>query len=75
LDAAALRSAFRDFLDKAWMSGPDTVAFVYFAGHAVQFDGENYLVPVDARIGHAGDVPLAAIRLTDLTKPLAALSL
>ncbi|WP_163362914.1 caspase family protein, partial [Klebsiella aerogenes] len=43
LDAAALRSAFRDFLDKAWMSGPDTVAFVYFAGHAVQFDGENYL--------------------------------
>ncbi|MGL4287360.1 MAG: caspase family protein [Phreatobacter sp.] len=75
LDAAALRSAFREFLDKAWMAGPDTVAFVYFAGHAVQFDGENYLVPVDARIDQAGDVPLAAIRLTDLTKPLAALSL
>ncbi|MBN8945161.1 MAG: caspase family protein [Rhizobiales bacterium] len=74
LDAATLRSVFREFVDKARMSGPDTVAFVYFAGHALQFEGENYLVPVDARIAAASDVPLAAIRLADLTRPLAALA-
>jgi len=70
-----LRSSFREFLDKASASGPDTVAVVYFAGHAVQFDGENYLVPVDARLTKDTDVPIEAFRLSDLTRPLAALSL
>src|ERR1700757_1716759 len=31
LDEDSLRHAFRDFLEKASASGPDTVAFVYFA--------------------------------------------
>ncbi|MDX3805334.1 caspase family protein [Bosea thiooxidans] len=75
LDSTTLRSTFREFLDKASASGPDTVAFVYYAGHGLQFEGENYLVPVDARIALDTDAPLAAIRLTDLVKPLAALPL
>ncbi|QEL22722.1 hypothetical protein FQV39_09205 [Bosea sp. F3-2] len=75
LDTATLRSALREFLDKASASGPDTVAVVYYAGHGLQFEGENYLVPVDARIARDADVPLAAIRLTDLVKPLATLPL
>jgi len=75
LDTTTLRSTFREFLDKAAASGPDTVAFVYYAGHALQFEGENYLAPVDARIVRDADVPLAAIRLTDLVKPLATLPL
>src|SRR5438445_413993 len=58
LDIATLRSSFREFLDKARASGPDTVALVYFAGHGLQFEGENYLVPVDARIARDSDVPL-----------------
>ena len=36
-----LRAAFRDFLDKAQVSGPDTVAFVYLSGYDVQLDGEK----------------------------------
>jgi uncharacterized caspase-like protein len=75
LDAETLRSSFREFLNKASTSGPDTVAMVYFAGYALQFEGENYLVPIDARIAHDSDVPLEAVRVTDLTKPLAALPL
>ena len=75
LDMTTLRSSFREFLDKASASGPDTVAVVYFAGHAVQFDGENYLVPVDARLTKDTDVPIEAFRLSDLTRPLAALPL
>jgi hypothetical protein len=27
--------------------GPDTVGLFYYAGHGVQIDGENYLIPVD----------------------------
>jgi uncharacterized caspase-like protein len=75
LDAATLRSSFREFLDKAGSSGADTVAVVYFAGYGVQFEGENYLVPVDARLAHDSDVPLEAVRLSDLTKPLAGIPL
>jgi hypothetical protein len=65
--------AIRAFLDKVYASGPETVAFVYFGGYGAQFDGENYLVPVDARIGRYADVPSQAFRLNDLVRELAEL--
>src|ERR1700676_3727336 len=71
LDQDSLRRALRDFVDKAEASGPGTVAFIYFGGHGVQLEGENYLVPIDARIARAADVPAAAIRVSDYTRPLA----
>jgi uncharacterized caspase-like protein len=75
LDGDTLRHAFRDFVDKAGQSGPDTVAVVYFAGYGLQFEGENYAVPVDARIARAADVPIQAVRVSDLLRPLAELPL
>jgi uncharacterized caspase-like protein len=75
LDGEALRAAFRDFLDKAQASGTDTVAFVYLSGYGAQLDGENYFVPVDAKIAAAPDVAVGALRVSDYTKRLAGLSL
>jgi uncharacterized caspase-like protein len=75
LEGDALRRAFMDFMDKAGASGPETVAFVYFAGYGLQLEGENYLVPTDAAITHDTDIPLRAARLSDYLKPLAALNL
>ncbi|MDQ6702812.1 MAG: caspase family protein [Pseudomonadota bacterium] len=75
LDGEALRAAFRDFLDKAQASGPDTVAFVYLSGYGAQLDGENYFVPVDANIAAAPDVAVEALRVSDYTKRLAGLAL
>src|ERR1700751_4646530 len=75
LDGEALRAAFRDFLDKAQASGPDTVAFIYLAGYGVQLDGENYFVPVDAKIAAAPDVAVDALRISDYTKRLSGLPL
>jgi len=51
-------------------TGPDTVALVYYAGHGLQVDGENYLVPVDAAIRREADVPLQAMRFGDLMNAL-----
>jgi uncharacterized caspase-like protein len=65
--------AIRAFLDKVYAAGPEAVAFVYFGGYGAQFDGENYLVPVDARIGRYADVPSQAFRLNDLVRELAEL--
>ena len=46
-------------------------AFVYLAGRAVQYEGDNFFVPVDAQIAHGADVPIEAVRLTDFTHALA----
>ncbi len=75
LDQDLVRRALRDFLDKAQSSGPDTVAFIYLSGYGLQLEGENYFAPIDAKLARASDVPLEAVRLTDYTRPLAALKL
>src|SRR5262245_35486252 len=75
LDQDSLRRALRDFLEKATAAGPDTVAFVYVSGYGVQLEGENYFVPVDAKIARDADVAAEAIRMSDYIRPLAALKL
>ena len=75
LDQDSLRHALRDFVEKATAAGPDTVAFVYVSGYGVQLEGENYLVPIDARIARDVDVAAEAIRVSDYTRPLASLKL
>jgi uncharacterized caspase-like protein len=75
LDQDSLRRAFRDFLEKATAAGPDTVAFIYVSGYGVQLEGENYFVPVDAKIARDADVAAEALRLSDYIRPLAALKL
>ena len=43
----------QDFSDKVAERGPNTVAMIYYAGHGVQVAGENYLIPVDAKVAPA----------------------
>ena len=75
LDADSLRHTFRDFLEKVSGAGPDTVAFVYVSGRALQYEGENFIVPIDARIESESDVSVQAVRLSDYIRPLSALQL
>ena len=72
LGQADLRARFREFLDKVQAAGPDTIALVYFNGYALEYEGENYLVPVDARLEREGDIPIDAVRMSDVLRPLAA---
>src|SRR6202140_3901050 len=73
LDQSTLRESFREFLGQVSSAGPDAVALVYLAGIGLQFEGENYFVPVDADIQRDVDIPLQAIRISDFTQSLAAL--
>jgi uncharacterized caspase-like protein len=75
LDQDSLRHALRDFVEKATAAGPDTVAFVYVSGYGVQLEGENYFVPIDAKIARDADVAAEAVRMSDYTRALAALKL
>ncbi len=71
LEEAALKQAFRDFLDKAAQAGPDAVAFIYVSGYGVQLEGENYVLPIDAQVARDTDIPLRGLRVSDYLKPLA----
>ncbi len=55
-----MREAYRKFQEKL-SSGPkdQTVGLFYYAGHGLQNEGENYLVPVEANIQYEDDIPRA----------------
>jgi uncharacterized caspase-like protein len=75
LDQDSLRRTFRDFIAKVSSAGPDMVAFVYLSGYGLQLEGENYFVPTDANIARDVNVSSEALRLSDYTRPLAALGI
>jgi uncharacterized caspase-like protein len=70
LDQDTLRRSAREFLDKVSAAGPQAVAFIYIAGYGLQFEGENYIVPVDATIARDEDIPIEAVRISDITRPM-----
>ncbi|HZR77269.1 caspase domain-containing protein [Bradyrhizobium sp.] len=74
LDADALRNSLRDFMVKVQADPANTVAMIYLSGYAVQLAGENYYVPVDAKISRDTDIPTEGLRISDYTRQLASLS-
>ena len=60
LDRSAMERMLRDFLRKA---GQAKVAVLFYAGHGLQVDGRNYLVPVDAKVESASDLGFETIEL------------
>jgi hypothetical protein len=65
-----MRETVGDFAAKVAAKGPDTVALVFYAGHGLQIDGENFLVPVDIDPKREADIPLQAVRLNDILNTL-----
>jgi uncharacterized caspase-like protein len=58
LDRAMMQKMTRDFLREAARA---QIAVIYYAGHGLQIDGRNYLVPVDARLQAGGNLTEAMI--------------
>ncbi|HEV7306450.1 caspase domain-containing protein [Ensifer sp.] len=58
LDLEGVRRAVRDFVGR--LDGADLALF-YYAGHGLQVDGENYLAPVDAKLGSQVDLEFEAV--------------
>lgn len=51
-------------------AGPDAVGMVYYAGHAVQSDGVNYLIPVDADIQDELDLQISTLAVPTMMSAL-----
>ncbi|MDO9564241.1 MAG: caspase family protein [Bradyrhizobium sp.] len=60
LPAAETRRTLRDFADRARDAD---IAVVYYAGHGIEVDGANYLIPVDAKLERDTDVYDEALSL------------
>ncbi|MCP4662052.1 MAG: hypothetical protein GY856_42155 [bacterium] len=60
LDHQAMEDAIRAFGRKLRTGG---VGVFYFAGHGVQVDGRNYLIPVGTRIGEETELKYKAVDL------------
>jgi hypothetical protein len=60
----------QDFSARVTAHGPNTVAMIYYAGHGVQMAGENYLVPIDAKVSSPTDLANNSLRLVDVMATL-----
>jgi uncharacterized caspase-like protein len=65
-DQKAMKRAIREFGQKLRETGPEGIGLFYYAGHGVQVDGENYLLPIGAEIQAEGDVELEAVSATSI---------
>ncbi|NOJ46088.1 caspase family protein [Bradyrhizobium archetypum] len=65
-----MREAVSEFAGKVAAKGADTVALVFYAGHGLQIDGENFLIPVDIDAKREADIPIQAVRLNDILNTL-----
>jgi hypothetical protein len=60
LDHRSQERLVRDFLRKAATAG---IALLFYAGHGMQVDGKNYLVPVDAKLTARTDLSFETLEL------------
>ena len=67
LDKRSMERMIRQFGVK--LSGADLALFFY-AGHGVAIGGQNYLVPVDARLSSEGDADFEGLPLTLVLKQM-----
>ena len=66
-------SRFRDMVARFSRDlRPGDVSLLYYAGHGLQADGENFLLPVDAELRRPSDLALETERLQDIIGALTA---
>lgn len=62
-DRVGMERALRAFADEAERAD---VAMIYYAGHGIEYNGENYLIPVDAKLATDRDLEIEAVKLSTL---------
>jgi uncharacterized caspase-like protein len=67
LDHTSMERLVSDFLRK---TASAKISLIFYAGHGLQVDGRNYLVPIDAKLEAASDLNYETIRLDDILDSL-----
>ncbi len=69
-DQKAMKRAISNFGQALQSAGPDAVGLFFYAGHGIQVDGANYLIPVGAAIKAEADVDLEAVSAEAVLKQM-----
>ncbi|MDK9695464.1 MAG: caspase family protein [Siculibacillus sp.] len=69
-DHATLMQQAGAFIDRVAAAGPGAVAVVYYSGYGLQYEGENHLVPIGARLAAEADIPKETVRVNELLQGL-----
>lgn len=67
LDKARMSSALDEFTEAAYDA---EVALIYYAGHGLQVDGHNYLIPIDAQLEKAAQLQTRTISVDKMLSAL-----
>lgn len=65
-----MRRAIVDFGQTLEEAPSGSVALIYYAGHGIRIDGENYLIPVDAEISDPLDVKIEGVQASTVLETL-----
>jgi uncharacterized caspase-like protein/formylglycine-generating enzyme required for sulfatase activity len=60
-DQIVMKRSIQDFGARLEKAGPSAVGLFYYAGHGVQLNGRNYLIPTTAHIDREADVEIEAV--------------
>src|SRR3954468_20368441 len=60
-DWKKMKRAIQDFGDQLTAAGPEATGLFFYAGHGVQVQGTNYLVPIGADISKEADVNIESV--------------
>lgn len=67
---AQMQRAVASFGRKLGLAGPDAVGLFYFAGHGIQADGRNFLIPVEAAPNDVMELEIAGVEVDWLMRIL-----
>lgn len=72
VDQDQMKRGIAEFGSALRQAGNDATALFYYAGHAVQSFGRNYLLPVDSNLQHQADLVLYAVEADGILRQLSA---
>lgn len=67
-----MRKAMIDYSRR--LSGTKTIGVFYYAGHGIQVDGQNYLLPIDASPARKDELSLHGVALSEFLRTLNSVS-
>jgi uncharacterized caspase-like protein len=69
-DQKKMKRAIADFGEKLADAGPKATGLFYYAGHGIQSQGKNYLIPVGATIEREADVNIESVTADDVMEQM-----
>lgn len=66
-----LKKAIKAFGERLNRAGKNAFGLFYYAGHGVQVNGENYLLPVNVEISNEAEVDIEAVAMSSILQKMA----